>query len=157
MNLPTSVQEIADIIGAERALYLISQLPRCQRRDSRNPNADRSRPVLYVPKKMTPDHPLAVILGIDDARALSEALGGEGFHPAACANIQRAQRNATIARMKRAGSTAAEIAEAVALTQRQVRNIIKEIPAMDGTGANDNNRVVDTPPINSTIATVEQR
>ncbi|WP_231753098.1 hypothetical protein, partial [Burkholderia sp. TSV86] len=105
MRLPRSVQEIADVIGCERALYLIGQLPRCITRDRRYPNATASHVVLYVPTaaRLPLDHDLVRILGWSDAVKLCRVFGGEILQPASCAEIYRRYRDAEIIRMKSAG------------------------------------------------------
>lgn len=84
-TLPRAVQEIAEVIGRERALFLIGQLPRCYVRDKRyNTRASSKgacRVVMYVPKRLRPDHPLVAILGWQDAEKLTQAFGGEILCP----------------------------------------------------------------------------
>lgn len=66
---PQSVEEIANVIGIEKALLLCRSL-----------TFSGSRPwrvVVYVPKRMPADHRLVEILGCEDAMALSCYFGGE--------------------------------------------------------------------------------
>lgn len=144
MRLPKSVQEIADVIGRERALYLIGQLPTCEIIDSRTGGRGGRRPMLYVPttRRLTPDHTLVRILGWNDAERLCNVFGGEILQPASCADIYRRFRDAEIIRMVREGMTVPQAAEVVGITDRQARNIAREIPQEERTRpANDNARM----------------
>lgn len=120
MDLPASVQEIADVIGRERALYLIGQLPQCGKRSWRI--------VLYVPKRLTADHQLVRILGWHDAQRLVRVFGGEILQTSNCRHIARQYRNRSIRRMADDGMQLDEIASLMQLTRRQVRNILAEMP-----------------------------
>ena len=118
MELPESVQEIADVIGREQALYLIGQLPQSGRRSW--------RVSLWVPKRLRPDHPLVSLVGWEDAQALSRALGGSILQPSNCRHVYRRYRNKTICRLARDGLEHREIGELVGLSVRQIRNVIAE-------------------------------
>lgn len=135
MALPASVQEIADVIGSERALYLVGQLPRCY---AGNKGKQSSRVIMYVPKTLKPDHQLVVLLGWHDARKLVDAFGGEILQPANCAEIYRQFRDQSILRMAREGMRPGEIAEVVGVSDRHVRNLLRENPQQDLRASNDN-------------------
>ncbi|MDT9046444.1 hypothetical protein RSW36_25170 [Escherichia coli] len=138
MRLPNSVQEIADVIGRERALYLIGQLPRCF---AGKPGHKSHRVILYVPtiQRLPADHELVRILGWNDAVKLCRAFGGEILQPANCAEIYRRYRDAIVVSMLRAGMTTAHIAAIVGVTDRHVRNLRMEIPQEEiPAAANDN-------------------
>lgn len=98
MQLPASVQEIADVIGRERALYLIGQLPRYL---GGVPGKKSSRPILYVPtpQHLHDNHDLVRILGRGDAMKLCNAFPGENLQPANCADIYRQYRDGEMKRM----------------------------------------------------------
>ena len=132
MDLPNSVQELAEVIGREKALRLIGGLPQCGKRSWRK--------VLYVPKpsRLGASHPLVRVLGYADALKLSEAFGGEILQPSNCNFIARNFRNTTIRTMAAKGMSPADIAEAVQITSRQVRNILKENAPEETATANDN-------------------
>ena len=130
MELPPSAQELADVIGRERTLHLIGQLPRSGSR--------AWRVNLYVPKSVTLDHPLVKILGWTDAMLLVREFGGMILQPSNCNFLHREFRNREVRRMRDQGTTIAAIAEAVELTQRQVRNIIAETAPEEITARNDN-------------------
>jgi hypothetical protein len=141
MRLPKSVQEIADVIGRERALYLVGQLPRCERRDKRYPGAMQSEVILYVPtaQRLTVTHDLVRILGWNDAVKMCKHFGGEILKPASCSEIYRSYRDRIITDMWRAGMSTSHIAAIVGVTDRHVRNVCVEIPREEiPTAANDN-------------------
>lgn len=128
MRLPASVQEIAEVIGRERALFLIGKLPRCYTTDKRkretNKGGQSERVILYVPKQLKPDHCLVSILGWRDASRLVDAFGGELLAPANCGEILRVWRNASIADACRNGLPVAMAAEWFGVTARHVRNVL---------------------------------
>ena len=143
MRLPKSVQEIADVIGRERALYLVGQLPRCEVRDRRYPGATASHVMLYVPTpgRMGFDHQLVRILGWQDAMKLCKHFGGEILQPASCIEIYRRYRDEQIVRMAEQGMKTDHIAAIVGITVQHVRMVVRasknpqeEIPE----AANDN-------------------
>lgn len=116
-GLPSSAQEIADIIGRARALYLIGMLPTSGSRPWRR--------VLYVPKRMPQDHWLIQCLGHDDAERMRRHFGGAILQPANCGFVVRDFRNREIARMRADGKALDEIAEAVGLSTYRVREILR--------------------------------
>jgi len=131
MELPASVQEIADVIGRDKALLLIGKLPRAYSRDKRWPGAQKSTLVMYVPtvKRLGLDHFLVKTLGYIDAVKMCEAFGGEIMYPATCANIHRAFRDQSILSMVRAGMRPQAVAAIVGVSERTVRNLaMKENP-----------------------------
>lgn len=129
MKLPKSVEEIAAVIGRERALYLIGQLPRYKVRDSRQAS-NGSRLFLYVPtrSRLTLDHELVGIIGWADAEKLSRHFGGELLHPAPCADIYRSFRDVSIRALMADGLSADSVAAIMGVTERHVRNVIRENP-----------------------------
>lgn len=139
-RLPASVQEIADVIGRDRALFLIGQLPRFSRSDSRG----GEQVILYVPRTLKPDHCLVRIIGWSDASKLVAAFGGELLKPGNCACVYRGFRDANIRRLVAEGVPAAMVAEWFGLTERHVKNLAVEIP-QEGRPlvANDNQRISD--------------
>lgn len=110
------MQEIAEVIGRERALYLIGRLPQSGRRSW--------RVSLWVPKRLKPGHPLAELIGWDDAAKLSRVFGGSVIQPSNCRHIHRRFRNEAVREMSKGGMGHAEVARIVGLSVRQVRNII---------------------------------
>ena len=124
MRLPKSVQEIADVIGRERALYLIGQLPRCI---AGAPGKQSSRVILYVPtlSRMSLAHELVRILGYNDAVKMCRHFGGEILQPANCSEIYKNYRDKTIDSMLSNGMTAAQIAAIMCLNVQYVRELAR--------------------------------
>lgn len=134
MRLPATVQELADVIGTQRALFLIGQLPKCVSRKS-------THVILYVPTlaRLTPDHRLVQILGWHDAAKLCQAFGGEILQPANCAQLYRSFRDKSIYRLvTEQGLKLSEVAEMFNMTERHVRNVLREISQQEKPAANDN-------------------
>lgn len=134
MRLPATVQELADVIGTQRALFLIGQLPKCVSKKS-------THVILYVPTqaRLTPDHRLVQILGWRDAVKLCQAFGGEILQPANCAQLYRAFRDRSIYRLvTQDGMKLSEVAELFEMTERHVRNVLREISHKEKLPANDN-------------------
>lgn len=120
LPLPPSTQEIADVIGREKALFLIGQL---------KPTPGRSwRVCLYVPRRMPLDHWLVRLLGYQDAEELRREFGGIILQPGSCSHLVREFRNREVRRMAAEGMSHAEIADAVGLSSRHVRNLLAERP-----------------------------
>jgi len=142
MELPESVQEIAEVIGVESALYLISKLPTCEVKDNPSHGAKHraggvsTRVILYVPKKLKPNHRLVQILGEERAQKLVEGFGGETLHPANCAGHYRRWRNSEVVRMHSEGVTETELAQIMGLTRRHILNLTRATSA-PMTAAND--------------------
>jgi len=114
--LPESVEEIAEVIGRDKALMLIGQLPQAGKRSW--------RVCLYVPKKLPIDHPLVDLLGYQAAKKLAWAFAGMILQPSNCKGIYRAYRNREIWRMNDEGLAVSDIAEAVDLSTYRVREIL---------------------------------
>lgn len=143
-QLPASVQEIADVIGRERALFLVGQLPRYYRRDTRWPSAKTGELILYVPKRMTDSHKLAALLGWQDAQKLVRAFGGEILKPASCAEIYRPFRDAGAVAMVAAGESVAVVAALMGVCRKHIENLTKEIPREEKPAVLGNVAAVDT-------------
>lgn len=143
-RLPRSVQEIADVIGIERALFLIGRLPRCYSRDARYPGAKSAHVIMYVPKTMKPTHELVRILGWNDAVKLAQAFGGEILQPASCVCLYREFRDTNILRLVREGTPPAMVAQWFGVSERHVKNLTRENPQQERRAANDNNAAIQT-------------
>ena len=120
MQLSSVVREIAEVIGRDRALYLIGKLPRCHA----GVEGKKSwRVILYVPKvaKLSPKHRLVEILGMTDAENLCRAFGGEILQPGNCTGIYRPWRDSGIAKLARKGVPNKTLAEWFGISERQVR------------------------------------
>lgn len=147
MRLPESVQEIAEVIGRERALYLVGQLPRRYAPGNGAKSADREgvtnkgawRVVMYVPMRLRADDVLVRVIGWHDALKLVNHFRGCVLQPANCSEIVRRWRQASIVRLDAQGLKTNEIAELVQLSPRAVRMALAEIPHVARmVAANDN-------------------
>lgn len=134
-TLPSSVQEIADVIGREAALLLVKSLPRTYSPSDAGRRGASGRVIVYVPSTLRPDHVLVRLLGWDLASRLAAHFGGEILRPADCATLDRAERNAAMRALKAAGMPTAEIAREFRVSDRTVRLVVQEIPEV---AANDN-------------------
>lgn len=125
MQLPNSVQEVADVIGREVALYLIGQLPRYIRR------GNGSSVYLYVPTlaRLGMNHELVRIIGWLDAEKLSRAFGGEILQLASCTCVYREFRDQHITRLFLDGVPRKLLAEWFDVSDRHIKNLVRwEIP-----------------------------
>ena len=139
MDLPRSVQEIADVIGRERALYLIGKLPVYTVRDKRGHVKD-TRVILYVPKTLAVDSDLVKILGWNDASKMVRYFGGELLYPGNCKEIYRRFIIQTIKRMCGEGIDHKIIAHTLEVSERTVKRHCTDNPHKDPKPANDNHR-----------------
>lgn len=130
--LPPSAQEIADVIGREKALFLIGSLPRNSRRSW--------RVCFYVPKVMPLDHWLIRLLGYRDAEKLRREFGGTILQPSSCSQLHRMFRNREVRRLHASGMHEHMIAETFDLTEKHVRSILGEIPPEENANANRDDR-----------------
>lgn len=130
LGLPESVQEIAEVIGRDKALYLIGQLPTCGKRSW--------RVVLYVPKRIRADHQLVRLLGWHDAQAMVREFGGMILQPSNCNQVHRQFRNQEVRRLADSGLDNDAIAAAVGVSTRTVRRILRDKPPEVPAAANDN-------------------
>jgi hypothetical protein len=118
-GLPKSVREIAEVIGLKATIRLISQLPVYQRPDRKLPTV-----MMYVPKRLQPDHPLVEILGWDTALKLVRAFGGEILYPANCRHVFKQVRDDAMVRMVEMGARIEVVADLFGMTPRAVRGIV---------------------------------
>ena len=120
-ELPATVARIARLIGREHALRLAGAC---------------STGRLYVPHEPTDRHWISRVVGVDAAREVADAYGGEIIYLAKCRRLGIDHRNRTIRAMHGQGATVAELAEAMGLTVRMVRIVLggKSQP-MDGPAA----------------------
>lgn len=125
VQLPQSVQEIADVIGREAALELVGQLPTYEVRDKRYPSSITNRKVLFVPTTLKPDDRIIAMIGYINAVKLVRAFGGSFLFPAPCAEIYRVFINETVLRLHREGMKAAEIAQSIDISLRRVYRVLE--------------------------------
>jgi hypothetical protein len=141
MRLPSSVQEIADVIGRDAALLLVGKLKRCY---SGAPGKKSNKVIMYVPTvaRLAADHELVRIIGWHAAVKLCKAFGGEILYPANCTDIYKAFRNDSILTLARQGVPNRMVAEWFAVDERTVRNLLRENPPEEIlNAANDNAQV----------------
>ncbi|UYM14273.1 hypothetical protein [Endozoicomonas euniceicola] len=110
--LPKSVQEVADVIGREKALKL----------------AGRANGCVYVPhpQKITEAHFLSQVIGLEAALALSNEFRGIIIHLATCRFLYTAWRDRSIHRMRQNGMYIADIASLFGITPRHINNILNK-------------------------------
>lgn len=118
MTLPESVQELADVIGRDKALRLVGSLPPCGKRSWRR--------ALYVPtpERLDPTSLLVRVLGMDDARKLAEEFGGINMQPSTCAEAAKELRNDAIRAQYAAGASTKLLACLFGISTRHVRYVV---------------------------------
>lgn len=121
-DLPGSVREIAEVIGRAAALRLIGALPACV---AGAHGKKSSRVMLYVPKKLAPDHRLVQILGAEKAMKMVEAFGGEVMQPANCRRIFARHRDEAILRMLKDGARLSMVLSIMRVSRRHVVNLVR--------------------------------
>ncbi len=136
MRLPSSVQEIANVIGVDKALYLVGKLPRCY---AGVPGKQSNRPILYVPKTLVPDSKLVSIIGWEDAAKLVHIFGGELLMPANCMELYQNFRIKTVLRMLREGGTPKQIAELLGISSGYVMQLKRTIPQVESSSFSEKN------------------
>lgn len=114
--LPESVQEIAEVIGRDKALWLIGQLPRSGKRSW--------RVCFYVPKTLSPNHKLVAMLGWHDAKRMVNAFSGMILQPSNCSFLVTDARHRRVRELNAEGHTAREIAEQLEISECRVREVI---------------------------------
>jgi hypothetical protein len=116
-DLPRDIRLIASIIGRQKAINLAGKLL------TRSGYRVIS---LYIPKRLTQDHKLIELVGENEAKALSDNLGGEILYIENCyRGLVTRFRNREIDRLSLEGVSNKTIAFLFNLTQRQIHNIIK--------------------------------
>ncbi|CAI8971310.1 Mor transcription activator family protein [Methylocaldum szegediense] len=110
-QLPGVLQEIASLIGPENAMKIAQTYGGVR---------------LYVPKRMKPDHPLAELVGFENACALSTALGGLAhlYIPQSHVLILEARKRA-ILNDRSQGMSIRELALKYRLAERHIHTIQK--------------------------------
>ncbi|WP_052455948.1 hypothetical protein [Acinetobacter bereziniae] len=117
-DLTGDIRCIAEIIGKQQALFLVSQYPRYK---SKKRNGE-GQLLLYVPKAnhLGLDHRLVAILGYVDAYKLCSEFGGELLTLSFCKHIILKKRNAGIIDMLKQGYSSEQLAEFFNLSTRAV-------------------------------------
>lgn len=127
-KLPESVAEIAEVIGREKALDFVRQLPRSGSRPW--------RACIYIPKRLPADHKLVQMLGWDDASKLSYAFSGMILQPSTLEAMEKAHRNRQIIRAAGEGVPVEEIADVYEMSRYRIREIIAEGQTTEQEAAN---------------------
>ena len=112
-KLPAQVTKIASLIGLDLAMMLVEHA-----------HGIDGTGVVYFPRHPRPGQCLVSLVGLSAAVKLSKAYGGQTIILPKCRAIYRARRNAEVMRMAEAGMSNRNIAQAVCLTERQVRNVL---------------------------------
>lgn len=162
-KLPPNAQQLAEVLGRERTLYLIGKLPRCtvlERRKlrpgkesdpagkpyrKRESSAGTVRVIMYVPKALKPDHRLVSILGWNDAQRLVAAFGGEIICPPTLTGvIYRPFRDAGIVELFRKGAPVKMLCEWFEMTETRIQQLLvaagAKTPQEAPKAGNDNHR-----------------
>lgn len=120
-NLPASVRELIDLLGAAPALALVRafggtviKVPSRDRQESRL----RER--------------LIGVMGEAAARLFIDRYSGEALSIARCAAALRDERDRAIIAAYDGGASAASLATEHVMTERQVRTILKRVPGEGG-------------------------
>lgn len=112
-KLPAQVTKIASLIGLDLAMMLVEHA-----------HGIDGTGVVYFPIHPRHGQCLVSLVGLSAAVKLSKAYGGQTIILPRCRAIYRARRNAEVMRMAEAGMSNRNIAQAVCLTERQVRNVL---------------------------------
>lgn len=124
-RLPASVFEIAEVIGREKALLLVSQASRCYP-PSRGASRCESLQV-YVPQpQKLLNHKLVRVLGYNDAMKLARVFGGNIVKLANCQELYRPFRDAAIVRCHKAGVPLSLIAEWFDVSVAHAKNTVRD-------------------------------
>lgn len=108
-DLPSSLEEIAEVIGREGALKLVNECGGTR---------------IFVPRNLRIQHKLVILLGMEQARRLSSHFGGETLTVVRAANLLRRTRNREIVRRYDAGEGVRQLARDHCLTERQIYAIL---------------------------------
>lgn len=116
-NLPKSVRNIVELVGLTPALALVSAYPGC---------------VIKVPAGMRDDgvmcSRLIAIMGLEAAEKFIATYSGERLNIPRCVKAMRDERDQRIISAYDGGRSVKSLAVANALTERQVRTILKRVP-----------------------------
>jgi len=108
-DLPESMQPIAEVIGLEPVLRLMTRH-----------GGDR----VFVPKRLTLVHPLVDLLGLEAALALSFHCGGDYLEIPIGARMRQANRDREICALRRQGATVSALTARFHLSRRRIRDIL---------------------------------
>ena len=114
--LPESVAEIAEVIGREKALEFVGNLPQAGKRPW--------RVCVYIPKTLPANHRLVELLGWHDAARMVSAFSGMILQPSNCRYLEREARWRRVLELAAEGAPEDEIADHIGLSVDRVREII---------------------------------
>ena len=120
-DLNGDLRSIAEVIGRQNALYLVSQCPRYKTEK----RAGQGQLFLYVPtlKRLEMNHFLVKTLGYLDAEKLSKEFGGELLVLAQCKQLILKARNDGIKEMSKYKFTPNELANIFNVTDRIIKRV----------------------------------
>ncbi|WP_343594821.1 hypothetical protein [Acinetobacter sp.] len=120
--LPKNMQAIAEVIGREKALFLLGQLPRTKqvKRDTRT----RYRIYLYIPKTLNPKSRLVEILGWNDAFKLTQVFTGETICLESCKQMATDFLHRSIRTQFEAGASIDTLVISFGMNPRSILKII---------------------------------
>lgn len=120
--LPPTLHEMARVVGVEGVRKLVDAYGGVR---------------LYVPQSVDQDHPLAELLGLAAARAMSAELGGDVIDVPRCHLAVKRARDAALVRDAAQGMSQRDLARKYGMTERNVRLIWRAagIEADDRQGA----------------------
>ena len=123
-DLNGDLRSIAEVIGRQNALYLVSQCPRYKTEK----RAGQGQLFLYVPtlKRLDMNHFLVKTLGYPDAEKLSKEFGGELLVLAQCKQMILKARDNGIREMLRAGFNVIDLVSAFNVNERTINKIYED-------------------------------
>lgn len=114
--LPEVVQEIAEVVGREKAVRLVEGVLATGKRSWRRN--------LYVPSRMRSDHRIAKLIGLDAARALSLSHANSNLQLPPCKALRSAYLTLLAQKMGDDGATISEIAQELGVDQKTVTSLL---------------------------------
>lgn len=122
-------KKVAEVIGAEKAFFVLNALPAKAQRDKRRPAAVRHRKTLWIPKHCNLNSQLVKLVGVNDACRLIQEFGGQSLYFYSNPAPVIKNRNDAISVMIDSGASTKLIAASFQLSERQVISIRKkEVP-----------------------------
>lgn len=118
-DLKGDLRSIAEVIGRQKALYLVSQCPRYKVEK----RTGAGQLLLYVPQatRLKMDHVLVNILGYQDALQICKVFGGELLVLSQCRHILLKNRNEGIKAMINQGFKIEDVAKFFNLHPRTIK------------------------------------
>lgn len=111
-QLPASLQDMAEVIGDDDTMKLVE-------------NYGGTR--IFVPHRMGAQHKLATLLGLEQARKLSNVFGGEALTIAQCSKLFKYKRNEEIRKKYDEGVSITVMVREYGITERQIYAIIASV------------------------------